>query len=113
HSAVVMALRRYGEQLNERFEPLKHFDYSSDIVIKTNICDFCLIKSNSLHSKIKRLYEMVDFENGDTLSIILGNYEVSIIISEKYKDDVVTLLKDEKIINKEAGLVALTISFKG
>lgn len=113
HSAVVMALRRYAEDLSEKFDTLKHFDYSSEIVIKTNICDFSVIKSNSLLNKLKSLYEMVDFERGDTLSVILGTYEVSIIISEKYKEQLEKFLKGEKTINKEVNLVALSISFKG
>jgi len=113
HSAVVMALRRYAESLNERFEALRDFDYSSEIVLKTNICDFNVIKSNTLLSKLKSVYEMVDFDKGDTLSIILGNYEVSIILTEKYIERLEKFLKGEKILNKETGLVALSIGFKG
>ena len=113
HSAVVMALRRHAESLNEKFVALKNFDYSSEIVLKTNICDFNVIKSNTLLNKLKSLYEMVDFDKGDTLSIILGNYEVSIILTEKYIDKLEKFLKGEKILNKEKDLVALSISFKG
>ena len=113
HSAVIMALRRHAETLPEKFDTLKKFDYSSEIVLKTSICDFCLLKSNSLLNKLKSVYEMVDFEKGDTLSVILGTYEVSIIISEKYREQLEKFLKGEKIINKEINLVALSISFKG
>ena|SRR3989338_5960432 len=113
HSAIVMALRRYSDELIESSDDIKQFDYSSDIVIKTNLADIGVIKSNSLMADLKNLYSMVDIEKGDTLNIIAGNYEVSIIISEKYLDKLLIFLKGEKIINKEINLVALSISFKG
>ena len=54
---------------------------------------------------------MVNFEKGDTLNIILGSNEVSIVTNEKYKDKFSNFLKGEKILNKEFDLVALTIVF--
>ncbi len=113
HSAIVMALRRYSDELSEDTEIIRNFDYSSDIVIKTNLCDIGVIKSNSLMSNLKNLYSMVDIDKGDTLNVIVGNYEVSIIISEKYLENLESFLKGEKIINREINLVALSISFKG
>lgn len=112
HSAIVMALRRYSDELKAH-KAVKKFDYSSEIVMKTNICDFAVVKSNTLLTKLKSLYSLVDFDKGDVLNIILGNYEVSIVISEKYKDKLTMFLKGEKILNKETNLVALAISFSG
>ena len=73
--------------------------------------DFNIIKSNNLLNKIKNLYSLVNFEKGDTLNIILGSNEVSIVTNEKYKDKFSNFLKGEKILNKEFDLVALTIVF--
>ncbi len=112
HSAVVMAIRRYQESLSGSFDATKQFDYSADIVIKTNICDFAVIKSTSLLNKLKDIYSIVEVEKGDTLNIILGNYEISIVVSEKYKEQIEKFLKGEKILSKETNLIALSISFK-
>jgi len=111
HSAVVMALRRYSDELKDLHEKVKPFDYRSEIVMKTNICDINAVKSPALVNKLNKLYSIVDFEKGDVLNIIVGNFEISIVTNEKYKDDVIKFLKGEKILNKESNLVALTIRF--
>lgn len=113
HSAVVMALRRYADELEKDNINLKPFDYNSELVMKTNICDFTVLKSRTLLTKLKSLYSLVDFERGDILNIVLGNYEVSIVINEKYTDKLIKFLKGEKILNKEYDLTALSINFKG
>ena len=111
HSAIVMALRRHADDIKAGETRIAKFDYSSEIVMKTNICDFTVSKSPSLLSKLKQLYSLVDFSRGDILNIVLGNYEISIIISEKYKDKLTAFLKGEKILNKELNLVSLTFRF--
>ncbi|MFC1704929.1 hypothetical protein ACFLZ6_01220 [Nanoarchaeota archaeon] len=113
HSAIVMALRRYSDELDEGQVRVAPFDYSSEITMKTNLCDFCVVKSQSLLAKLKQLYGLVNFERGDHLNVILGNYEISIVINERYKDKLVNFLKGEKILSKETNLAALTIAFKG
>ena len=110
-SAIVMALRRYAEELHGFDKKIVKFKFSGEIIMRTNIMDFNIIKSNNLLNKIKNLYSLVDFEKGDTLNIILGSNEVSIVTNEKYKDKFSNFLKGEKILNKEFDLVALTIVF--
>ena len=112
-AAIIMALRRYSEELSERTLSNKIFNFKGEIMMKTNICDFNVIKTPNLLNKIKSLYNLVDLERGDSLNIIVGNNEVSIVTNEKHKDRVVRFLKGEKIINKEFNLVALTIVFSG
>jgi len=110
-SAIVMALRRHSEGLRDYDNNLKGFKFSGEIILRTNILDFNVIKSNNLLSKIKNLYGLVDFERGDTLNIILGNNEVSIITNEKYKNKLTNFLSGEKILKKEMNLIALTVIF--
>lgn len=110
-SAIVMALRRYAEELQGFDKKIVKFKFSGEIIMRTNIMDFNIIKSNNLLNKIKNLYSLVNFEKGDTLNIILGSNEVSIVTNEKYKDKFSNFLKGEKILNKEFDLVALTIVF--
>ena len=109
--AVVMALRRYAEQISEHRKKIKNFDYAGEILMKTNICDFNFVKSPTLLTKLRNIYNLVNFERGDTLNVILGNNEVSIIINEKYMEKLVKFLSGEKILNKEMALTALTIVF--
>jgi hypothetical protein len=109
-SAIVMALRRFENELNADDSKIKKFDFKGEILLRTNILDFNISKSKSLLDKIKNLYELINFER-DTLNIILGSNEVSIVASEKYNDKLLKFLKGEKIITKNYSLVALTIIF--
>lgn len=112
-SAIVMALRRYQEELQSFDKNVKKFKFRGELILKTNIIDFSVVKSQSLLNKIKNLYGMVDFQRGDTLNIILGNNEISIITNEKYREKLSDFLKGEKVLNREFGLVALSINFTG
>ena len=112
-SAIVMALRRYEEELRGFDRRIRKFDFKGEIILKTNVIDFNVVKSQSLLTKIKNLYSLVDFEKGELLNIIMGNNEISIITNEKNMDKLSAFLKGEKIIKKEYGLVALAIVFSG
>ncbi len=110
-SAIVMALRRYEEELQSYDKKIKRFSFKGEIIMRTNIIDFNVVKSNSLLNKIKNIYNLVDFDKGDTLNIILGSNEVSIVTNEKYKEKLIDFLRGEKMLSKEFDLVALTIIF--
>ena len=112
-AAVVMALRRYSEEIAEHRKKTIKSDFAGEILLKTNICDFTLVKSPVLLTKLKTIHNLVNFDRGDTLNVILGNNEVSIVINEKYGEKLTRFLSGEKIVNREKGLVALTIIFSG
>ena len=110
-AAVVMALRRHSDEISRHRKQSSSFDFTGEILMKTNICDFTVIKTARLLTKLKTIHNLVNFERGDTLNVILGNNEVSIIINEKYMEKLIKFLSGEKILNKEQQLVALTIIF--
>lgn len=113
-SAIIMALRRYGEELKLVQESKLKFDYKkTEIILKTNIMDITVMKSNSLLANIKKLYDIIDVDKGDVISAIIGNNEVSIIFSNKYKDEILKFLSHENIINKETNLVSISMIFYG
>ena len=112
-TAIVMALRRYEEELQGFDKKIRKFEFQGEIIVRTNIIDFNVVKSSGLLNNIKNLYGLVDFGRGDTLNIILGSNEISIVTNEKYKEKLSKFLKGEKILNKEFDLVALTIIFEG
>lgn len=108
--AIVMALRRYAETIKQKHKEVT-FDYSSEIILKTDICDIALLRSSSLLKKLKSLYDVVDFEKGDILNIIHGRHEVSVVTNTRYREKLLSLLKGEKILNVEQNLVSLTLTY--
>jgi len=108
--AIEMALRRYSEQIKQKHKHIK-FDYSSDIIMKTQLCDISVSRSPSLIKSLKKLYDIVKFEKGDILNIIQGSNELSIVTNERYKEKFLEFLKNEKILNIEDKLVSLTVTF--
>lgn len=109
--AVVMALRRHSDEISEHRKRMKTFDHAGEILMKTNICDVNFVKSHTLMAKLKTIHNLVNFERGDTLNVIIGNNEVSIVINEKYMEKLLKFMSGEKALNKEEDLVALTIKF--
>ncbi len=108
--AIEMALRRYSNQIKQKHKTVS-FNYSSDIIMKTKICDIAVLRSPSLLMKLKKLYDIVDFEKSDILNIIQGSSEVIIVTNERYKNKLLEILKDEKILMTEEKLVSLTMTF--
>jgi len=108
--AIEMALRRYAEELQQKHKNIS-FDYSSDIIMKTQICDISVSRSPTITDKIKKFYDIVKFEKGDVLNIIQGSTELSIVTNERYKEKFLQLLENEKILNTETQLIALTMTF--
>jgi len=109
-SAIVMALRRHSEELISKNRPIK-FDFSSEIIMKTNICDIVVTKSFTVLPKLNKIQSLVSYEKGDTLNMIHGTTEISIITNQKYKEKILKLLINEKLINVEENLVSLSLRF--
>jgi aspartokinase len=109
-SAIMMALRRIAFKLeNKKLPPNKVFN--SEIILKSGLCDLTVLKTPSLVNKLKTVYDIVDQVKGETLNIIHGNYEVTIVITEKHLDKLKKLLEKEEILNIEKNLVSLAMSF--
>lgn len=110
--AIVMAVRRYSETMEKPVQmKKKEFRFNSEIIMKTGLADLTIVKSPTAIEKLRKIYSYVNYEKGDTLNIIHGNYEISIVITERYLAKVKEILKGEKILNLETGLVSLSISF--
>lgn len=112
-SAIVMALRRYADELKRSGTRQKPGNVDYNIVMKTNIFDLNLVRRDNFITKLGELYSRVSTEKGDFLNITLGNHEVSLAVSEKYRSLVEELAKDEEVLTQMDDLVALTLIFSG
>ncbi len=112
-SAIVMAVRRYSDELKSDRELKGHEKINYEISMKTNIYDVNFVRSDAFVSKLSDLYNEVKPQKGDFLNISVGSHEISLSTSEKFKDKVETMVKGEEILHRNENMVALTISFTG
>ncbi|KYK29806.1 hypothetical protein AYK20_00285 [Thermoplasmatales archaeon SG8-52-1] len=109
HSAIEMALRRNSEKLEKTISRPK-FSYSIE-TIKTDIFYLVLEDSPELYTKLATLYPIIDYKKGGVLNIIQGNYEVAVITNSKYKEKVLDILYNEKILETIDDLVSISLTY--
>ena len=110
HSAIVTALRRYADKINFKFQDVKFNSKYAEVNLKTHIMDINVLKTQELFDKLKRFYDVVDFERGDILHVIYGRTHVAIVTNERYKEKILNLLQNLKIKKIEEDLVALNFT---
>jgi len=108
-ASVIMALRRHADELRKKTTSSEPFRFSTEIIIKTSICDMCVVKTPSAMDKIREIYRSFDYDKGETFNVIQGNYEITMVFSQKHLPKVREMLKGEKIINVEKDLISLTL----
>ncbi len=109
-SAIVMALRRHSETLRKKTQSAEPFKLSREIVMKTDLCDVSILKTPSGFDKIKEAYDLVNYDKGETLNVIHGNQEITMVISQKHIDALLSILSDEKVLNVERDLVSVSLN---
>ena len=110
HSAIVMALRRHSEKL-EKTTKRPSFDYFRETILKTDVCYVIVEASPTALRKIQSLYYDIDFKKGGIFNVTQGNYEVGIITNQRYKEKLLDLLGDEKILNVVENLVVISLTY--
>mgnify|MGYP002521776700 FL=1 len=110
-STIVMAIRRYASELKKKEELKVHGTIGYDISMKTNIYDINFTRNESFMSKLSTLYQKIHVDSGDFINVSIGSHEISLMVSQKYKDVVDKLLEGENIVARMQDLVALTIVF--
>jgi aspartokinase len=110
HYAVVAAIRRYAEKMDIKFRDIKFDANTSEVNLKTNVIDINVVKTLGLFDKLKRIYDIIKFEQGDILHIVYGRNSVSIVTNERYKQNILNFLQHEQIFNVEENLVSLSFS---
>jgi len=109
NSAVIMAIRRNSDKMiSSCMEPSS---CPSIETIKTDIFEAVVEESSTILDKINNLYPKIDFKKGGILNIVHGNYEVTIITNNKYKEELMDLLYDEKILCTIDNLVSISLSY--
>ena len=112
--AVIMALRRYGDELVRKYESagiVSVFGKGSDLSMKSGLCDITVSKSRTLFESLRKIHGIVDYESGDILNVVHGNLIVTIIVNEKHREKILSILEKEKIMHIEDDLVQMSLKF--
>ena len=112
-SAIVMAIRRYAEELKARETAGKNGKIDYEILMKTNIYDVNLRRNDLFAGKLPEIYSSVHPENGDFINVTIGSHEITLSVSENARSNVDRILSDFEIVHSYTDLVALTILFHG
>lgn len=112
-SAIVMAVRRYADDLRKEAAVHRHEKIQYEISMKTGIYDVNFVRSDRFISRLSELYGKVNLQKGDFLNASIGSHEISLAISEKYREIAEETLSGEEILHRKDNMVALSISFTG
>ncbi len=112
-SSIVMALRRYAEEIKTLRQSLTSRTMNYEISMKTHIFDINLVKDEQLLGLLHHVYGMVSIQRGDFLNISVGSNEVSIAVSQKYRLNLLDLFREAEVIHAKEDLVAVTVLFTG
>ena len=108
-----MALRRLADKLEIQFtKPILTKEFrESELSMKSNVMVITALKSNTIFNVLKKMYDLVNFARGDFLTITQGSHEVTILVSQKYKNSFLKELKNETIIKNEEETAAISLKY--
>ena len=110
-STIMISLRRYADKLEKKYIKKITFGPECDLDMKSKIIEISVKRSNSIFTLVPEIFELVNFDEGGILNFTNGNYDVSIVTNERYKEEIIKKLKSEKIIEVNDNLVALSFKY--
>ncbi len=109
-SAIIMALRRYGEELQKDSGTVATEDLKYTIVMHTNIAYLDFMKTPELVQQIGALYDLAVKNGGnDFMNIITSSDTVTIGVSESLLPAIEEMTKGSKLLFKQVDMVALSM----
>lgn len=109
-AAIVMAIRRFRETLKSGSVEALRVDFKeSDITVRSGIFEITVVKDRNTIEHMQRLYDMVDVQKGDLLTITQGLYEITILSNSKYKPEVQKLFAKDQTLRVIDGLSSLMV----
>lgn len=112
-SAIVMALHRMAEGAREHEMKTTRTFKGGEITlsVRSEIMEFTVLKSPGIMSKLAAFYDVVDLLKGDVFNVTQGNYEVGVLVSKRYKQEIEERFFGEKIVSVKEDLALLSIKF--
>ena len=83
HSAVMMALRRLAEKLDNNDEFIAYFEYDKSIQVRDGLIEYTIVKNPDTLDIIRQLISDIDYSKGDFLTFSQGIHEITLLIDAK------------------------------
>ena len=98
-SSVNMAIRRLSEKMERTFAKKAKFDKSSNLTMISDLVEITIFRIDNIQEYIRKLYDIINYQKGDFITITQGVYEIMIIINGRHEDEILELFP-EKIVKK-------------
>ena len=83
-SSIVMAIRRYAEELRSKPKRSRSGSIDYEIQMKTNIYDVNLRRNDMFAGKLPEIYSSVHPENGDFINVTIGSQRMPEAMSTEF-----------------------------
>ncbi|MFT4309562.1 MAG: hypothetical protein ACMXYL_03685 [Candidatus Woesearchaeota archaeon] len=83
HSAVMMALRRLAEKLDNNDEFIASFEYDKSIQVRDGLIEYTIVKNTDTIDIIRQLISDIDYSKGDFLTFSHVIHEITLLIDAK------------------------------
>jgi aspartokinase len=110
HASVMMAIRRYAEQITKKELSSDILEYIKDINVRSNLFEITIYKSNESKNILQKVQNLPDARKGDFLSIITGLHEISIISNERLEQEILKIIPKKEIKHKMKNISGITIN---
>lgn len=109
--AIVMAIKRLAPtlefQINHKVKGV--LNNLGDITVRSKLADYTFLVSDTLIKNQLTFLELVGSHSDLYYAVSRGVYETTIVISDRFQEEVESIFKDEIVISKKIGLSSLTI----
>jgi aspartokinase len=109
HAAVMMALRRLAERLEEQEVRAPRFGEEGELAIRSNLFELTVVNSKSAFKAVNNFREQIAYENGELLTVTHGIHELTIISNRKHLAALRKALRSEDVRNVTEELSLLTV----
>ena len=107
-ASILMALKRLSTNLHTpTFKNV--FLTPPDMIVRSNLAEIVVLNSDTLKNKYSQILKFSQDHNKYFFTLSQGLLETTIIVSENLKDNLLELLKNEKILNLYSKLSSITI----
>jgi hypothetical protein len=107
--SVVVALKRVAKEIEERSHQLKKIPVGSELIVRSNLCEYIYFFSESLLKKYATFTKTLSQSPNAFFTLTKGLREINIILSENLKGEFERIFSNEKLITKIENLSSITL----